>query len=146
MLQAARAVTDRMPRTLGMGSGLRDLIDQFSASAKTVRALQSSVQGLAGAQNPVGALSHMPTVTTSGPLEPKAEHLVDADRSWMGKPLTATVQADDHPDLRASVTGTVVGLHVEMIDAGYYRTTVELMLDDATVVILSADQIEDDQE
>jgi hypothetical protein len=48
--------------------------------------------------------------------------------------------------LRASVTGTVVGLHIEMIDAGYQRTTIELMLDDTTVVILIADQIEDDEE
>ncbi|HEY1969855.1 MAG TPA: hypothetical protein VGH89_18015 [Pseudonocardia sp.] len=146
MLQAARAVTERMPRPLGMGSGVRDLIDQFSASAKTVQALQNSGQHVAGAQNPVGALSDPPSVTPAGPVEPKIECLTNADRSWMGKPLTATVQADDHPDLRASVTGTVVGLHIEMIDAGYQRTTIELMLDDTTVVILIADQIEDDEE
>jgi hypothetical protein len=146
MLQAARAVADRMPRPLGLGSGVRELVDQFSASAKTVQALRSSVPGLTGAQNLVGALSEMPTQTRAGPVEPKIERLANAERSWMGKPLTATVQSDDHPDLRASVTGTVVGLHIEMIDAGYYRTTAELMLDDSTVVILSADQIEDDEE
>jgi hypothetical protein len=147
MLQAARAVTDRMPRPLGMSSGMRDLVDQFSASAKTVQALQGSVKGPTGTQNPVDAQSHMPTVTPASPVdEPKSERLTNADRSWMGKPFTATVQADDHPDLRASVTGTVVGLHIEMIDPTYHRTTVEILLDDGTVVILSADQIEDEEE
>lgn len=39
----------------------------------------------------------------------------------------------------------MVGRHIEMIDPGYLRTTVELMLDDTTIVILSADQIEDEE-
>ena len=156
MLQAARTVTDRIPGPLGTSSGVRDLIDRFSASVDTVEALRSSMQALAGAQNseevpsqeseqaPVGPAAPVGTKAPVGVVEPTLACLANADRSWMGRPFTATVQSDDHPDLRASVTGTVVGLHVEMIDTGYVRTTLELMLDDTSVVILSADQIEDE--
>jgi len=140
MLQAARTVTDRIPGSLGTSSGVLDLIDKFSASVDTVEALRSSMQTLATESAPPQA----PTAASVDAVEPTLACLANADRSWMGRPFTATVQSDDHPDLRASVTGTVVGLHVEMIDSGYIRTTVELMLDDTTVVILSADQIEDE--
>jgi hypothetical protein len=144
MLQAARAVTDRMTGPRGTGSGVRDLIDRFSASVDTVAALRTSMQALDGAQIPVSAVSQVSAEASLGEVEPTLACLANADRSWMGRPFTATVQSDDHPDLRASVTGTVVGLHVEMIDTGYIRTTLELMLDDTTVVILSADQVEDE--
>lgn len=145
VLQAARVVTDRIPRPPGMDAGVRDLIDQFSASTSTVRALQRSVLGLVDTQDAVAAHSDAAPVMSECSTEPTIECLANADRSWMGKPFTATVQSDDHPDLRASVTGTMVGLHVEMIDAGYYRTTVEILLDDSTVVILSADQVDDEE-